>query len=404
MDIKKYLNLKSLLAITGVVGLSFQQVMAQAAGVASDAATKADTVSKTDGLGKTVGFYLILFLLICVVIGIIGKVLRVYEFTKQIQGKKEGISWNKVNGILFVIILIAGLYGTYWSYTVQGAQILPEAASEHGLKIDSMFNITLVVTTIVFVATHILLFLFAYKYNYKAKNKAYYYPHNNTLEKYWTVVPAIALTVLVLMGFFTWRGITNISSDQMKSALQVDVTAHQFAWDVRYAGKDNVSGRKNYKLVGSLGGLNNLGLDLADKHNYDDLKVSEIVLPVNKSVRFTLTSQDVLHSFYMPHFRVQMNCVPGMSTFFQFTPRITTAEMKVKTNNPDFKYLLYCAKVCGAQHYNMQFAVRVVSQREYDKWVVDQKPIVTEDMKKEYQIAMKENLASSENKIASNNN
>ncbi|MBU0695689.1 MAG: cytochrome c oxidase subunit II, partial [Bacteroidetes bacterium] len=280
MDIKRYLNLKSLLALTGIVGLSFQQVMAQAAGVATD------TVSKTDGLGKTVGYYLILFLLICVVIGIIGKVLHVYELTKQIQGKKEGIAWNKVNGILFAVTLVVGLYGAYWCYTVQGAQILPEAASEHGLKIDSMFRITLVITTIVFVITHILLFLFAYKYNYKAKRKAYYYPHNNTLEKYWTVIPAIALTVLVLMGFFTWRGITNISSDQMKSALQVDVTAHQFAWEVRYSGKDNVSGRKNYKLIGSLGGLNSLGLDLADKHNYDDLKVTEIVLPVNKSVRF----------------------------------------------------------------------------------------------------------------------
>nr|MBC7612649.1 cytochrome c oxidase subunit II [Pseudopedobacter sp.] len=397
MDIKRYLNLKSLLALTGIVGLSFQQVMAQAAGVATD------TVSKTDGLGKTVGYYLILFLLICVVIGIIGKVLQVYELTKQIQGKKEGIAWNKVNGILFAVTLVVGLYGAYWCYTVQGAQILPEAASEHGLKIDSMFRITLVITTIVFVITHILLFLFAYKYNYKAKRKAYYYPHNNTLEKYWTVIPAIALTVLVLMGFFTWRGITNISSDQMKSALQVDVTAHQFAWEVRYSGKDNVSGRKNYKLIGSLGGLNNLGLDLADKHNYDDLKVTEIVLPVNKSVRFTLTSQDVLHSFYMPHFRVQMNCVPGMSTFFQFTPRITTAEMKVKTNDPDFKYRLYCAKICGGSHYNMQFAVRVVTQREYDKWVKEQKPIVTDDMKKEYQIAMKENVASKENKIALNN-
>ncbi len=397
MDIKKYLNLKSLLTLIGIVGLSIQQVMAQVAGVAADAE------SKTDGLGKTVGYYLLLFLLICVVISVIGKVLQVYELTKQIQGKKEGIAWNKVNGILFAIALIAGLYGSYWSYTVQGAQILPESASEHGLKIDSMFNITLVITTIVFVITHILLFLFAYKYNYKAKRKAYYYPHNNTLEKYWTVIPAIALTILVLMGFFTWRGITNIPNDQMKSALQVDVTAHQFAWDVRYAGKDNVSGRKNYKLVGSLGGLNNLGLDLADKNNYDDLKVTEIVLPVNKSVRFTLTSQDVLHSFYMPHFRVQMNCVPGMSTFFQFTPRITTAEMQTKTDNPDFKYRLYCAKICGGSHYNMQFAVRVVTQKEYNKWVADQKLIVTDDMKEKYQLAMKENVASGENKIALNN-
>ena len=396
MDIKKYFKPKLLLSFLMILGLSLQQATAQVAGAAV-------VVDKNEGLGKMVGYYLLLFLLACVFIGIIGKVLQVYELTRKIQGKKEGISWDKVNGIIFVIALIAGLYGSYWSYTVQGAQILPDAASEHGEKIDSMFNITLIITTIVFVITHILLFVFAYKYKHSTKKKAYYLAHNNTLEKYWTVIPAIALTILVLMGFFTWRGITNISKGDMQSAIQVDVTAHQFAWDVRYGGKDNQNGKKNYKLIGSLNGLNNLGLDLADSKNYDDLKVTEIVLPVNKSVRFTLGSQDVLHSFYMPHFRVQMNCVPGMATYFQFTPKITTAEMREKTNDPKFSYQLYCAKICGGSHYNMKFAVRVVSEKEYAAWLKEQKPIVTEEMKKEYQEAMKQDIKSENNKIALNN-
>jgi cytochrome c oxidase subunit II len=396
MDIKKYFNPKLLLSFLMVLGLSFHQAMAQVAGAA-------DVVDKNAGLGKMVGYYLLLFLLACVFVGIIGKVLQVYELTRKIQGKKEGIAWDKVNGFIFVIALVAGLYGSYWSYTVQGAQILPDAASEHGEKIDSMFNITLIITTIVFVITHILLFLFAYKYKHSTKKKAYYLAHNNTLEKYWTIIPAIALTILVLMGFFTWRGITNISKGDMQAAIQVDVTAHQFAWDVRYGGKDNQNGKKNYKLVGSLNGLNNLGLDLADSKNYDDLKVTEIVLPVNKSVRFTLGSQDVLHSFYMPHFRVQMNCVPGMATYFQFTPKITTAEMREKTNDPKFSYQLYCAKICGGSHYNMKFAVRVVSEKEYAVWLKEQKPIVTEEMKKEYQLAMKQDIKSENNKIALNN-
>lgn len=396
MDIKKYFNLKTLLSLFVVTSFSFNNVFAQVAGAA-------DQVSKTDGLGKMVSYYLLIFLLVCVFIGIIGKVLQVYELTKGIQGKKEGIDWDKVNGVLFAIILVVGLYGAYWSYTVQGALILPEAASEHGEKIDSMFNITLIITTIVFVGTHILLFFFAFKYKHSNKKRAYYLAHNNTLEKYWTVIPAIVLTILVLMGFFTWRGITNVSKEDMRAAIQVDVTAHQFAWDVRYGGKDNENGRKNYKLIGSLNGLNNLGLDLADRKNYDDLKVAEIVLPVGKSVRFTLGSQDVLHSFYMPHFRVQMNCVPGMATYFQFTPKITTAEMRVKTNDPKFGYQLYCAKICGGSHYNMKFAVRVVSVKEYSTWLKEQKPIVTDKMKQEYQIAMKENIKSENEKIALNN-
>ncbi len=397
MNIFKFFNMKKIFSLFALLALAFNQVMAQ------DTAVKAvDEVSKTEGLGKMVSYYLLLFLLLCVFIGIVGKILQVYDLTKKIQGKKEGIKWNNINGVIFAVFLIFGLYGAYWCYTVQGAEILPEAASIHGAKIDSMLNITIVLTTIVFVITHILLFTFAYRYKFNKKKKAYYYPHNNTLEKYWTITPAIVLTVLVLMGFFTWRSITNISKNDMASAIQVDVTAHQFAWEVRYAGKDNVAGNKSYKLIGSLNGLNNLGLDLSDKRNYDDLKVSEIVLPVNKSVRFTLGSQDVIHSFYMPHFRVQMNCVPGMATYFQFTPTITTAEMREKTGDGKFKYQLYCAKICGGSHYNMQFAVRVVSEKEYDKWIQEQKPIVTDDMKKEYKLAMKDNLAT-KNKIALNN-
>lgn len=397
MNIKKCFNLRKMFSLAALMGISLSTVFAETAGVATD------TASKYEGLGTKVSYYLLLFLLACVFIGIIGKVLQVYELTKKIQGKKEGIAWNKFNSVMFVAVGALGLYGAYWSYTVHGSMILPEAASVHGLAIDQMFNTTLIITTFVFVATHIVLFFFIYKYQYKKKKKAYYYPHNNTLEKYWTVIPAIALTVLVLMGFFIWRGITNISKDEMASAIQVEVTAHQFAWDVRYAGKDNVNGKKNYKLIGSLNGLNNLGLDLSDKRNYDDLKVSEIVLPVGKSVRFTLGSQDVLHSFYMPHFRVQMNCVPGMPTFFQFTPRITTAEMQEKTNDPNFQYHLLCAKICGGSHYNMKFAVRVVTEKEYQKWLAEQKPIVTEDMKKEYQLALNKENDGINNKIALNN-
>lgn len=397
MNIKRFFNLKSLFAMGALTALTFSQAVAQ------DVAAATETVTKHEGLGKTVGYYILLFLLVCVFIGIVGKILSVYDLTRKIQSRRNGIKWDKINGVLFGLILVLGMYGVYWSYSVQGAQILPAAGSEHGAKIDSMFNITMILTTIVLVLTHIALFSFAFLYNSSKKRKAYYYPHNNTLEKYWTVIPAIVLTVLVLMGFFTWRSITNVSEKDMKAAIQIDVTAHQFAWEVRYGGKDNINGRKNYKLIGGLNGLNNLGLDLSDKANFDDLKVTEIVLPVNKSVRFTLSSQDVIHSFFMPDFRVQMNCVPGMNTYFQFTPTKTTQEMRQDTDNPKFNYNLLCAKICGGSHYNMQFKVRVVSNKEYQEWIKQQKLIVTDDMKKEYQLVMKDKATDATNKIALNN-
>ena len=104
-------------------------------------------------------FYVLLFLLVCLFVAIIGKAMKVYELTRESEGKPQGIDWNTVNGVLFAIFLVVGLYGVYWEYTVHGDMLLPEAASEHGKKIDEMFNLTLILTTVVFILTHIILFV-----------------------------------------------------------------------------------------------------------------------------------------------------------------------------------------------------------------------------------------------------
>lgn len=329
-------------------------------------------------------YYSLLFFLLCVFIGIIGKALRAYELTRSIQGKEQGINWYRVQSVLFAIVLVLGLYGTYWSFVNHGGLINRVAGTVHGAKIDFMFNITLAITATVFVLTHIALFGFTFKYVGSEKRKAYFYPHNDTLERVWTIVPAIVLTVLVLLGFFTWRGITNISEADQKKAINVEVTGEQFKWTVRYSGADNQTGLRNYKLITPTNGL---GIDFTDKKSWDDQIAGEIVLPVNRPVRFTINSKDILHSFYIPEFRVQMNAVPGMPTYFQFTPSVTTAEMREKTNNPKFDYILLCAKICGSGHYNMQVKVSVVSDQEYKEWLAKQPLFYNDDVKKEMQSA-----------------
>ncbi|MBS1503183.1 MAG: cytochrome c oxidase subunit II, partial [Bacteroidetes bacterium] len=98
-------------------------------------------------------------------------------------------------------------------------------------------------------------------------------------------------------------------------------------------------------------------------------------------------AQDVIHSVYLPHFRVQMNAVPGLPTFFKFTPTITTADMRNRLDDPKFNYLLYCNKICGAGHYNMQKLVLVVTEAEYQAWLAHQKPYLTDQLKKELKFA-----------------
>ncbi len=330
-------------------------------------------------------FYVLLFLLVCFIVGIIGKVMDIYGITRQMQGYDRSQEiWGKSQGWFFLVGLFVFLYGIYWSYANHGAQSFREAATEHGAAIDVMFIITVIITTIVLVITHILLFGFAFQYRGSSKRKAYFYPHNNTLEKIWTIIPAIVLTILVLFGFFTWRSITNIPIDVQKNAIQIEVTGEQFAWTVRYGGRDNQIGKHNYKLVTPTNGL---GIDYNDKSALDDVRAGDIVIPVGKQVRFTINSKDVLHSFYIPEFRVQMNAVPGMPTFFQIVAKYTTEEMRAKLDNPNYNFILLCSKICGSGHYNMQKTVRVVSEAEYKEWLSQQSYFFDEDMKREFQSA-----------------
>ncbi|WP_316825855.1 cytochrome c oxidase subunit II [Pedobacter miscanthi] len=379
MSLRKFITNKTTAALAVLItAFANTSVFAQdAAGAA--AAPKVDMGE----VYKSVIFYILVFLAVCLFIAIIGKAIRVYELSREAQGKSVGINWNRIHASLFALFLVIGLYGVYWEYTVHGAMLLPDAASEHGKKIDEMFNLTLIITTIVFVVTHILLFGFSYIYKYSAKRKAYYYPHNNTIEKIWTIVPALVLTVLVLMGFLTWRSIFFKVEDPKNKPLQIEVTSEQFKWSIRYPGADGVVGNKNYKLTTA---TNPLGIDFKDLNSRDDEMADEMVIPVGKPVKLILTSKDVIHSFYMPHFRVQLNTVPGMRVYFEFTPTKTTAEMQQETNDPNFKYLFYCAKICGSGHYNMQKVVRVVSEAEYKTWIAEQKTYLNDDLRKQFNL------------------
>lgn len=357
----------------------------EAIGVTSVATAEGDQPLDLDPqVYQNAFYYVLLVLLICILIVVVGRIWQIYELTRRMAGKDTTYYMYNIHATLFLVCLIVGLYGVYWSYVHHGAQSMRDAATEHGERIDLMFMITTVITTIVLVLTHIGLFGFAFKYRATPQRKAYFYPHNNTIEKVWTIVPAIVLTVLVLFGFFTWRSITNVPEEDQKNALHIEVIGEQFTWTVRYPGRDGVIGERNYRLTTP---LNNLGIDFNDKNSWDDQLGSEIVLPVNKPVRVQISSKDILHSFYIPDFRVQMNAVPGMKTYFQFTPTITTEEMRDRLGDYNYDYVMLCAKICGGGHYNMQKKVRVVTEEEYREWLNEQPYFFTEDLRKEFQVS-----------------
>ncbi|HBS20094.1 MAG TPA: hypothetical protein DEA66_04545, partial [Flavobacteriales bacterium] len=110
----------------------------------------------------------------------------------------------------------------------------------------------------------------------------------------------------------------------------------------------------------------------------DKIMKGEFHLPVGREVEFVFRSRDVIHSAYMPHFRAQMNTVPGVPTRFKMTPTITTDSMRTVVNDPDFDYVLLCNKVCGAAHFNMQMKLVVESEESYKAWLESQEEFLAD--------------------------
>lgn len=312
---------------------------------------------------------LLIFVVAFLVIATMVQLLRVGELiaeTKKQNTNDISESDNKTQATLFLLIAgVAYLALVLWQFKNWGIYILPPASSLHGSMIDGLMKFTLGLIIAVFFITQPMLVWFVYKYRKNNTRAAYFYPHNNKLEVIWTTVPTIVLTIVIIYGMNVWSNITNADTSD---ATVVEVYAKQFSWTARYAGEDNTLGEANFRLVE---GQNVLGVNMQDINAEDDKVVREVHLVKDKPVLLRFRSQDVIHSAFLPHFRVQMNCVPGMTTQFAFTPTKTTAEMKAEEGD-QFEYILLCNKICGVAHYNMQMKFVVETQAEYDTWIASQ--------------------------------
>ncbi len=356
----------------------------------------------------------------------IAQVVRIFEISSIIKKTKNEVTdkSNHVNGILLLLAGIGLLIFFFWQRAEWMDKTLQLSASEHGPIIDNLWDTTMGLIVAVFLVLTPMLFGIAFFYRGKEENSASYITHNNKLEFFWTAIPAVVLLVLISYGLTVWGKIVN---QDISDAMVIEVYAKQFNWTARYAGSDNKLGRADVRFVG---GRNELGVISENTHKIqleeleakiskliseldasenpaekktlskridklekkkktlmtyfittsmdqllvakDDIITKEIHLPVGKKVLFKFRSQDVLHSAYLPHFRVQMNCVPGTTTQFAFTPTVTTNEMKKELDNESFEYVMLCNKICGSAHYNMQMKVVVESEEEFNAWIETQ--------------------------------
>ena len=315
-----------------------------------------------------------LIVIVVLVFTVIFQISKVSEYVSILKGEEKSRKQNnKINGFLMIAFLILGLIGVWWCNDLFYPKTLfPEgSASVEGESIDTMMWITIIITGIVFFITQILLFWFSFKYQENNKRKAYYFTHNNKLELLWTGVPAITLTILVVFGLKYWFKFT---ADAPKNSQLIEITGHQFGWEIRYPGKDGILGRKNYRLTNPTKG-NPLGVDWDDAASHDDIHVATTMhVVVDKPVKLVINSQDVIHDVGLPQFRMKMDAVPGTPTTLWFTPKITTADMKKKTGNPDYTYEIACDQMCGQGHFTMRGVIIVETQKEYNEWMIKQRP------------------------------
>ncbi len=371
-----------------------------------------------------------LIILIVIILGAIAlaQLIRVYELSSKLRKSGEHEINNKdnhINGLLMFVFMILTFVGFFYLMLKYGWTGRGTAASTQGVETDWLLNLNLIIILIAYFITNFLLFYFSYKYVRKPGVKAYFYPHNNKLEMIWTIVPAIVLAVIIILGLKSW---TKITSPAEADAIRIELFAKQYDWTARYAGLDNELGKYDYKLTtdnnelalitsntidSSIAIMSKEILNLTKLLNNRDTILNDSVIVVRRNTlsvkerlfrlvtqikenhdkkadaavwddiiqkdtlylckgenyEFNLRARDVLHSAYFPHFRIQMNAVPGMTTRMKLTPNMTTEQMRAEKNNPNFNFVLMCNKICGGAHYKMKMIVVVKDKASYKKWI-----------------------------------
>lgn len=230
----------------------------------------------------------------------------------------------------------------------------PENVTVGGEYVDRILNTIFWLTTTVFVLVNAVYIYYLIRYRRRPGVKAHYSHGNNKLEFVWTAIPAAIFLALAFWGNHVFGILT---SEPPADALKVDIVAYQFGFDMRYAGKDGMLGSADDH---NFSADNRFSKDLDDPNGNDDFVASELVIPANRPVHVYLRSRDVIHSFYVPAFRLYQDMVPGR----------TVGWVWFQVKGPG-EFDLACSQLCGTGHYNMKARIRVLEPEAFDKWYAE---------------------------------
>ena len=251
--------------------------------------------------------------------------------------------------IVLVLVTLGSIIFHFWS-----PWWWTPVASNWG-NIDDTIILTFWVTGAVFVAICLFMAYCVWQYRYRPERKAEYKPEDKKLEWRLTWLTALGVVALLAPGLIVWNKYISVP----ENAFKIEVVAYQWGWNYRLPGDDGVLGKTSVKLISD---DNPYGLDSNDPNSKDDILVmdADLHLKINQPVKVELRSLDVLHNFYIPQFRAKMDTLPGIISFYWFTPEKTG------------EFEILCAEYCGTGHYAMRGMVKVDEEQEYSIWLAKQ--------------------------------
>ena len=251
--------------------------------------------------------------------------------------------------IIFILIIIGSVWFHIWS-----PWWWTPVASNWG-NIDTTIELTFWITGTVFVAVCSFMSYCVWRYRYRPDRKAEYKPEDKKLEFRLTALTALGVIALLAPGLVVWNKYVTVP----ENARKIEVVAYQWGWNYRLPGVDGILGTTDIKLIND---ENPFGLNPDDPNSKDDILVmdADLHLEIDQPVKVELRSYDVLHNFYVPQFRAKMDTLPGLITYYWFTP----------TKTGDFEIL--CAEYCGTGHYAMRGKVLVDEKADYSNWLAQQ--------------------------------
>ena len=250
--------------------------------------------------------------------------------------------------ILLLVVLgsIAFHFWTPWWWT--------EVASNWG-NIDGTIILTFWVTGAVFIAVCLFMAYCVWRFRYREGRKADYSPESPKLEWFLTILTSIGVCALLAPGLIVWNKYVSVPEE----AVDIEVMGQQWYWNYRLPGKDGILGLTDLRNITD---ENPFGINLDDPNGLDDILIQadDLHIPIDQPIKVNLRSIDVLHDFYIPQFRAKMDMVPGVVTYYWFTP--------IRTGN----FEILCMEYCGTGHYAMKGRVIVDEQKNYEEWLSEQ--------------------------------